>query len=91
MAAELFVAVVVVPFDGRVLDRPVHPLDLAIGPRMVRFCEPMFDPVRLTDHVEPHRPRDDGVSVARLLGELDAVAPREVALPQVMAARAALR
>jgi len=58
MAAELFVAVVVVPFDGRVLDRPVHPLDLAIGPRMVRFFVPMFDTVRLADHVEPHRNDD---------------------------------
>ena len=30
VAGELFVVVVLVPFDGRVPDRPVHPLDLAV-------------------------------------------------------------
>lgn len=33
----------------------------------------MLDPVGLTDHVEAHWPRIDGVPVARLLGELDAI------------------
>jgi hypothetical protein len=37
----------------------------------------MLDPVRLADHVEPHRPRDDGVPVSRLFGEPDAVVGRD--------------
>jgi hypothetical protein len=35
MRLQLFVAFVVVAFDGRVLERAVHALDLAVGPRMV--------------------------------------------------------
>lgn len=35
MASWLFVANVVVPFDGRLLERPIHALDLAVGPRVV--------------------------------------------------------
>ncbi len=38
------------------LDRPIHPLDLAVGPRMVGFGQPMLDRVGLADHVEAHRP-----------------------------------
>ena len=38
---ELVVAVVVVAFDRRVLDRPVHSLDLTVGPGMPRLCQPM--------------------------------------------------
>lgn len=33
--SELIVTVVVVAFDRRVLDRAVHPLDLAVGPTRV--------------------------------------------------------
>jgi len=84
--AQLIVVVVMEAFDGCVFDRAIHPLDLAVGPRMVRFCQSVLDPARhcprtnggqfraLTDHVEAHRPRMDGVSVPGLLGELDAVA-----------------
>ena len=70
---ELVVAFVVEAFDGCLLDGPVHPLDLTVGPRMVRFGEPVLDLVRLEDHVETHLARPDGVPVARLLGELDAI------------------
>ena len=54
---------------GQALDGPVHALHplagkrllaiaekLPIGPRVVRLCQPVFDPVGFTDHVEPHRP-----------------------------------
>ena len=34
MGFELLVTVVVVAFDSRVLDGPVHPFDLAIRPRV---------------------------------------------------------
>ena len=61
MAAKLSVAVTVVALYGRVFDRPVHPLNLTIRPRMVRLGEPVFDPICLAGHVEPHWPRGDGV------------------------------
>jgi hypothetical protein len=59
--------------DGRLLDRAVHPLDLTIGPRVVRRGKPVLDVVRLKDHVEAHLPRPGGVAIARLVGELDAI------------------
>ena len=73
MGAELVVAIVMEAFDRRVLDRAVHPLDLAIGPRGGRPRKPVLDPVGLADHVEAHLPGTGGVTVARLFGELDAV------------------
>ncbi|MEO1912055.1 MAG: hypothetical protein ABGX10_16705 [Paracoccus sp. (in: a-proteobacteria)] len=39
MGAELIAVVVVEAFHGRVPDRSVHPLDLAIRPRMLYLCE----------------------------------------------------
>lgn len=73
MCSQLVVVLVVEALDGRVLDRAVHPLNLAVGPRVVGFGQSVFDPVRLADHVEAHWPGVDGVPVAVLLGELDAV------------------
>src|SRR6478735_8585208 len=64
-------------FDGRLLDGPVHALDLTVGPRVVRFGEPVLDAVRLADHVEAHLTRPGGVPVAGLFGELDAVVARD--------------
>ena len=78
-------AVVVEALDGRVRDRAV-PLpgnclpanreldgfDLAVRPAGIRLGPPVLDPVGLTDHVEAHWPRIDGVRVPGLLGELDA-------------------
>lgn len=66
-------AVEVEAFDGSVLDRAVHPLDLAVGPRMIGFGVAVLDPVGFTDHVESHLPGVDGVSGPGPLGELDAV------------------
>ena len=40
---------------------------------MVGFVQAMLDPVRFAYHFEPRWPRDDGTSISRLLGELDAV------------------
>lgn len=37
MPNELIVGFVVISLDGGVLDCPVHPLDLSIGPRMIRL------------------------------------------------------
>jgi|TARA_R110002033_G_scaffold107489_1_gene153971 hypothetical protein len=55
---QLIVVVVVEAFHSGVLDRVVHPLDLATGPRMVGLGPAVLDPVRLADHVEAHRPGD---------------------------------
>lgn len=71
--AQLVMIVVMEAFDGCVLDRAVHPLDLAVGPGMVRLGEAMLDVVGLADHVEAHLPREGGVPVAGLICELDAV------------------
>jgi hypothetical protein len=65
--------IMTIPFDGSVLDRAVHPLDLAVGPRVVGFPQPMLDPIGFADHVEAHWPGIDGVAVPWLLDELDSV------------------
>ncbi len=52
MRLELLVIVVVEAFDGGFLDRPVPPLDLAIGPRMLHFGQAMLDAVLSATHVE---------------------------------------
>ena len=87
MRAQLVMAVVMESLDGRVLDRSIHPLDLAVcrdnspldcclilqTSRVVRLGQPVLDTVGLADHVEAHRSGVNGVAVPRLLGELDAV------------------
>jgi hypothetical protein len=60
-------------FDGHLLDRAVHPLDLTVGLGVAWFGEPILDVVRPADHVEAHRTRPGGVTAARLLGKLDAI------------------
>ncbi len=65
-------AFVVEAFDGGFFDGAVHPLDLSVGPGVVRLGEAMLEVVCLAAHVEAHLPRPGGVAVARLLGELDA-------------------
>ena len=49
---ELVVAVVVIAFDGGVLDGAVHSFDLPVGPWMVRFGQPVLDTVVAADLVE---------------------------------------
>ena len=46
---ELAVQLVMISLDCRVLDRPVHPLDLSVGPGMIGLGQSMFDPVLPTD------------------------------------------
>jgi hypothetical protein len=70
---KLIVIFVVEPFHRRFFDRAVHPLNLAIGPRLVGLGQPVLDVVGFADHVEAHRPRVDGVAVPGLVCELDAV------------------
>lgn len=73
MCRQPVMALVVEAFDGGFFDGPVHPLDLTVGSRMVRFGEPVFDVVCLADHVEADLTRPGGVSFGRLLSELHAI------------------
>lgn len=45
IGSKLHVMVVVEAFDCRLFEGSVHPLDLSIGPGMLRLCQPMFDPL----------------------------------------------
>jgi hypothetical protein len=49
---ELGVAIVMMALYGRFLDRPVHALDLPVGPRMLDLGEPVLDAVLPAPHVE---------------------------------------
>ena len=49
---ELVMAIVVIAFDGGVLDGAVHSLDLSVGLGMVRLGEPVLDAVLAADLVE---------------------------------------
>ena len=75
MAAELVVIVLVEAFDNRFLERAVHPVDLAVGPRMLDLGQTMLDAVFPAAHVEHVRDpgRGRAVGIARREGELDAV------------------
>ena len=65
-------AVVTVALDGSLFDRAVHPLDLALGPRVIGVRQPMLDPIGVADHVKAHRSGIGGVPIPRQLGKLDA-------------------
>ncbi len=43
MQFELIMAVVIIPFNGCLLDRAIHALDLSIRPRVSDFCQALFD------------------------------------------------
>jgi len=43
MLPELVVRFVMIAFDGHLLDRPVHPFDLAVRPRVTWLGEAVFD------------------------------------------------
>jgi len=64
-----------IAFDRCLLDRPVHPLDLVVGPGMLDPGEPVLDPILAAAHVEHvgHVGCRGTIGVARREGELDAV------------------
>lgn len=70
MGSQLGMAVVMVAFDRCLFDSPVHPLDLAVGPWMLHLGQTMLDAVFVADPIEDVM---EGVFVACLIGELDAV------------------
>jgi hypothetical protein len=49
-----------------------------VGPRIVRFGEPVLDVVYLADHVEGYLAQPGGVAVARLLTKVDAIVRQDV-------------
>ena len=72
---ELSVTIIMIASDGRFLDRPVHALDLTVGPRVLDLSQPMFDPVLPAAHVEHmrHVSRRRAIRVAWRESELNAV------------------
>ena len=64
MRAELVLALVMIPREGRVFECAVHPLDLAICQRVFRLGSAMFNAACGADHVEPHGPGIARVAVA---------------------------
>ena len=52
VTCQLLVIVIVEPFNRRLLDCPVHPLALAVGPGMIRFCQTVLNPVFTAAHIE---------------------------------------
>jgi hypothetical protein len=75
MPAELLMAVLVVAFDGRVLDGSVYPFDLTVAPGMVDLGEAVLDVVLAAAHGEHvcHRASRRAGGVAWRITELDAV------------------
>jgi hypothetical protein len=49
---DLLMTVAEVAFDRRLLDGPVYPLELAIGPRVLHLGEPLLDAIPPAAHVE---------------------------------------
>ena len=52
--AEVVMAIIVIPFYGRVFNRAVHALDLSVRPRVVWLGQAMLGPVCGADHIKPH-------------------------------------
>ncbi len=75
MLTELIVAGVMIPSDCCLFECSVHPLDLPIGPGMVRFRQPMLDTLLGTDPIKqmPHHGSCRAVAVTPRMTELDAV------------------
>nr|WP_240722631.1 hypothetical protein [Poseidonocella sp. HB161398] len=71
MAFQFRVRVVVIPLDGRLLDRAAHPLDLAVGPRLADLREPLLDGVLFAG---PAENAGHCGAVLLTIGELDSIA-----------------
>jgi len=52
MPSKLLVALIVVAPDGRLFQGPVHPLDLAVRPGMLRLCQAVADTILGTGQFE---------------------------------------
>jgi hypothetical protein len=70
---------VVDQLDGRILDGAVRPFGLAVGPRMIRLSEPVFDAELDADAVENVRGKKPATGAMAVLGRR----PTKPALPPV--------
>ena len=75
VGSQLRVAVVVVSLDRSLLDRPIHPFDLAVSPWMFDLGQPVLNAVFVAPHIEhvSHIGGGGTVCIAWREGELDAV------------------
>jgi hypothetical protein len=72
---QLLMVFVMVALHGCLFECSVHSLDLAIGPRVIWFGQPMFDAMTLAGPLERMAPQHRGwaFAVLRQIGELDPV------------------
>lgn len=68
MGLETFQIVVMVDLDGGFLDRPVHPLGLAIRPGMVRLGQPVLDAICDADTIEDMWAEETAAGAGAVLG-----------------------
>ena len=61
---------VVEQLDGRVLDGAIHAFGLAVGPRMIRLGEPVFDAVLDADPIENVGAKEPAAGAAAVLGHI---------------------
>ena len=68
-------AVVVIAFSGRFLDRPIHPFCLTVGPGMIGFGQAVLNAVFPAGAVKgvTTKARCRTIGVLRQIGKLDAV------------------
>ena len=66
----MFMGIVMISLDGGLFDRPVHALDLSVGPGMVYLCQPVFDLMVCAHTVEDVF---EGKPILLAIGEPDAI------------------
>jgi hypothetical protein len=67
VGSQLIMVFAVKATHRRVLDRAVHPFDLAVRPRVVGLSQTVLDTVHLAGHVDANRYGVDGVTVPKQL------------------------
>ena len=77
MDAQLLMIIVLIALDSDVIECSSAFARPDRKSWMVRFGQPMLNPVCVIDHVKTHRPRMCCVSISGLLGELDAVVHKD--------------
>lgn len=75
MRPELFVIFVVIAFNGGLLERAVHTLDLAVSPGMVGLGEAVLNALLTAQQVECRRPKASRLAgaILRQIAALDAL------------------
>jgi hypothetical protein len=70
MSLETIQVIVMERSDSCFLDRSVHPLGLAVGPGMVRLCQPVLDAMLETNAIEDMRPEETPGWSLTVLGQI---------------------